>query len=95
LIPGPPGLWRLAIQTELSWLIRKVTVCNIKQLNMGNFVLFESHILRHAVIASVLLLVSFLLLNLLVIERHVLQYASNFYIYSANDLCLGTNYYTV
>jgi len=32
------------------------------------------------IIASVLLLV--------VIERHVLQYASNFYIYSANDLCL-------
>jgi len=40
------------------------------------------------IIASVLLLVTVLLLNLLVIERHVLQYASNFYIYSANDLCL-------
>ena len=28
------------------------------------------------------------IVKLLVIERHVLQYASNFYIYSANDLCL-------
>jgi len=26
-----------------------VTVCNIKQLNMGNSVLFESHILRYPV----------------------------------------------